>query len=90
MAAIPAVGGGMEGGSPNNSANGGGGGKDSYWARDSQGGDIVYTTDTLLRCVRWVGGGSIRDGDGDEMEWFRTRAGASKSVCLYLYMTPDP
>jgi hypothetical protein len=25
--------------------------KHSYWAQDSQGGDVVYTTDTLLRCV---------------------------------------
>jgi len=25
--------------------------KETYWAQDSQGGDIVYTTDTLFRCV---------------------------------------
>lgn len=48
MAAAAGVGAGMDA-----SGNGSAGHrvKDSYWAQDSQGGDIVYTTDTLLRCV---------------------------------------
>lgn len=41
--------------SPNGSGSGGSqngqGSKESYWAQDSQGGDVIYTTDTLLRCV---------------------------------------
>lgn len=40
--------GGGAAGSPTNVTNGA---KDSYWARDSQGDDMVYTTESLLRCV---------------------------------------
>lgn len=42
-------------GGPESPSSGSGGAprpdKESYWAQDSQGGDVIYTTDTLLRYV---------------------------------------